>query len=49
MAVLLKFVSPDREKFEKIKDEITAIREKLDALTSAGQESIDKGTCKIYR
>ncbi|XP_073255389.1 uncharacterized protein [Porites lutea] len=38
----------DREKFEKIKDEITAIREKLDALTSAGQESSDKGTCGFY-
>ncbi|XP_073255414.1 uncharacterized protein [Porites lutea] len=36
----------DREKFEKVKGEITAIREKLDALTSAGQESSDKGTGK---
>ncbi|CAH3169853.1 unnamed protein product [Porites evermanni] len=39
----------DREKFEKVKGEITAIREKLDALTSAGQESSDKGTGKICR
>jgi len=44
-----EFVSPDREKLVEIKGEITAIREKLDALTSAGQESNDKGTCKICR
>ncbi|KAM7425299.1 hypothetical protein ABFA07_023255 [Porites harrisoni] len=34
----------DKEKLEEIKGEITAIREKLDALTSAGQESNDKGS-----